>query len=113
MATANKKDANDSSVTCNSFNKGVCSRANCHGKHACENYGSKEHGAKEAWVRLLPSSRPLSLEAFQRRYTYTCDRNYSRLARVFRSSSKHSLSGYLGVGQNLKLHDSVYDNQEV
>lgn len=41
-----KKDANDSSVTCISFNKGVCSRSNCHRKHVCEAYCRKDHGSR-------------------------------------------------------------------
>lgn len=45
-STSFKKDANDSSVTCNSFNKGVCSRLNCHRKHVCENCASKDHGSR-------------------------------------------------------------------
>ena len=41
-----KKDANDSSVTCISFNKGTCSRSNCHRKHICETCGGKNHGSR-------------------------------------------------------------------
>ena len=43
---ASKKDANDISVTCISFNKGVCSRSNCHRKHVCETCGGKDHGSR-------------------------------------------------------------------
>lgn len=41
-----KKDANDGSVFCNSFNKGVCSRPDCHRKHLCEICGLKDHGSR-------------------------------------------------------------------
>lgn len=45
-STSSKKDANDSTVTCNSFNKGSCSRLNCHRKHTCDICGSKDHGSR-------------------------------------------------------------------
>lgn len=50
-----KKDANNGTIFYHFFNKKLCSRHNCHQKHACKTYGLKNYSSKVYKKSMSPN----------------------------------------------------------